>query len=193
MVRLTTGNCMRIAAVTLAGLVLAACEPTGPGYGGPDYGGPGYGGPGYGNPGGRACARIYDPVCATRGPQSQTFPNSCEAISAGWQPRHGGQCRGSGGPGYDGSDWGGRPWVGPGGQQDGGHQGRPWVGPGGQQDGGRHGRRPGTPRPERPQFCTSIYQPVCGSDGGRARTFENECLMRQAGARQVPERFCRRG
>ncbi len=177
MMRLTTGNCMRIAAVTLAGLVLAACEPTGPGggpgyggpaYGGPSYGGPSYGGPGYGNPGGRACARIYDPVCATRGPQSQTFPNSCEAISAGWEPRHGGQCRGSGGPGYGGDPR--------------------WVGPGGTNPGRRH-----SPRPEKPEFCTSIYQPVCGSDGGRARTYENECLMRKAGARQVPDRFCRRG
>jgi len=171
-----TGACIRVAAITLAGLVLASCEPTGPGYGGPGYGGPGYGGPGYGgpgygNPGGGVCARIYDPVCASRGRQSQTFPNTCEAVSAGWEPRYGGQCRGSGGPGY----------------------GNPGWGPPGGHHGGRPGGQPGTPRPERPEFCTSIYQPVCGSDGGRPRTYENECMMRQAGARQVPERYCRRG
>lgn len=183
MVRLIPGNGLRMAAVAVAGLLLAACEPTAPGYGGPGYGGPGYGGPGYGPPpgppgGGRICARIYDPVCATRGRQSQTFPNACEAQSAGWDVRYGGQCRGSGGPGYGGPGWGdpGRP---------GGHHG-------GRPGGHRPGHGPGS-RPERPDFCPQIYQPVCGSNGGRARTYGNECMMRQDGAREVPDRFCRRG
>ena len=164
-------NSLRIAAVAAAGLFIAACEPTGPGYGGPGYGGPGHGGPGGGH--GRICTRIYDPVCATRGRQSRTFPNSCEAESAGWDIRHGGQCRG------DRPD-DGRPD--PGGP--GGHHGRP--------DGHRPGDGPGS-RPDRPDFCPQIYKPVCGSNGDRARTYSNECMMRQAGAREVPERFCRRG
>ncbi|WP_158285783.1 Kazal-type serine protease inhibitor family protein [Pseudohoeflea suaedae] len=155
MVRLISGNGLRVAGIAIAGLFLAACEPTAPGYGGPGYGGPGYGPPPAPPGGGRICTRIYDPVCATRGRQSQTFPNACEAQSAGWDIRHGGQCRSSGRPGHGG------------------------PGPGS--------------RPQRPEFCTSIYQPVCGSNGGRARTYENECMMRQDGAREVPNRYCRRG
>ncbi|MAY62323.1 MAG: hypothetical protein CML29_08930 [Rhizobiales bacterium] len=172
-------NSLRIAAVAAAGLFIAACEPTPPG---PGYGGPGYGGPGYGSPGGghgRICTRIYDPVCATRGRQSQTFPNACEAQSAGWDIRHGGQCRGDG-PGYGGPGYGGPGYGGPGGH----HGSRP--------GGHRPGHGPGS-RPGRPDVCPQIYQPVCGSDGGRARTYGNECMMRQAGAREVPDRYCRRG
>ncbi|RST87470.1 peptidase [Aquibium carbonis] len=44
------------------------------------------------------CPRIYDPVCARRGPDRQTFGNSCEANAAGYRVSHPGQCRRGGGP-----------------------------------------------------------------------------------------------
>lgn len=45
------------------------------------------------------CPRIYDPVCARRGPDRQTFGNSCEANAAGYRVSYPGQCRrGGGGP-----------------------------------------------------------------------------------------------
>ncbi|MGK6312427.1 Kazal-type serine protease inhibitor family protein [Neorhizobium sp. DT-125] len=87
----------------------------------PDWGGPGrpdrpdWGGPGrpdrpdWGGPGrpdrpdrpdrpGRpeqsgACTREYRPVCGQRGPQTQTFPNACEAANSGFRVVSPGECR----------------------------------------------------------------------------------------------------
>jgi len=44
------------------------------------------------------CPRIHDPVCARRGPDRQTFGNSCEANAAGYRVSYHGQCRRGGAP-----------------------------------------------------------------------------------------------
>ena len=41
----------------------------------------------------QACTREYDPVCATRGNQTRTFANSCEARSGGFRVNNRGECR----------------------------------------------------------------------------------------------------
>lgn len=46
------------------------------------------------------CTMEYAPVCAARGPNRQTFANSCRADVAGYRILHRGQCRGD-------SQWGG--------------------------------------------------------------------------------------
>jgi len=75
----------------MALLALSGCEVQGgpPVYGpGPDF--PIYG-PDTGGP--RACPRIYDPVCGERFDNQRSFPNSCEADTAGYRIAYGGQCR----------------------------------------------------------------------------------------------------
>lgn len=42
----------------------------------------------------QVCTREYQPVCATRGRDRQTFPNACEARGAGYRIDHSGTCRG---------------------------------------------------------------------------------------------------
>lgn len=51
-------------------------------------------------PGPRICPQIFDPVCAVRRGDRQTFPNACEAEAAGYRIVRGGSCRrpGAGGP-----------------------------------------------------------------------------------------------
>lgn len=53
--------------------------------------------------------------------------------------------------------------------------------------------RPGPQRPERPQFCTSIYQPVCARQGRSEQTFPNSCEAERAGWNVVSGGECRRG
>jgi len=89
----------RIGALALLlGTLLAACvmEDEGPGPGGPSRPFP------PDRP--QFCSRQYDPVCATRGNNRQTFPNGCQAEAAGFRILRDGQCRddgwgGSGGQG----------------------------------------------------------------------------------------------
>src|SRR3954469_11167940 len=45
------------------------------------------------------CTREYDPVCARRGGDRQTFNNSCLAEEAGYRITRPGECRGDGGGG----------------------------------------------------------------------------------------------
>ena len=47
-------------------------------------------------PGPQFCTREYDPVCARRGTDRQTFANSCMAEAAGFRIIRGGECRGGG-------------------------------------------------------------------------------------------------
>jgi hypothetical protein len=44
-------------------------------------------------PGPAFCPMIYDPVCAVRRGDRETFPNACEADRAGYRVIHGGACR----------------------------------------------------------------------------------------------------
>ncbi|WP_269930703.1 Kazal-type serine protease inhibitor domain-containing protein [Aminobacter sp. HY435] len=59
-------------------------------------------------PGPQFCTREYDPVCARRGDDRQTFANGCMAEAAGYRIIRGGQCRGDNG-GWDGGNGGGNP------------------------------------------------------------------------------------
>jgi len=65
------------------------------------------------DPGPQFCTREYDPVCARRGNDRQTFANSCMAEAAGYRIIRGGECRGGGGDG--GWNGGGGGWNGGGG------------------------------------------------------------------------------
>ncbi len=98
------------------------------------------------------CSRNFDPVCAVRGGEPQTFSNACRAEAAGFRIVRGGECRNDAGPG-----WGAGP-------------------------------APGGPR-----FCTRQYDPVCARQGGRIRTFGNDCEARNAGFRIVYHGECRGG
>lgn len=104
-------------------------------------------GGGGGGDGPRACTREYDPVCARRGGNRQTFSNSCEAENAGYRVISGGECRGGGGGGGGGGG-------------------------------------------EEPRFCTREYAPVCGRRGGDRRTFPNSCEADNAGYRVISDGGC---
>ena len=54
------------------------------------------------DPGPQFCTREYDPVCARRGGDRQTFANSCMAEAAGYRIIRGGECRGGGDDGWGG-------------------------------------------------------------------------------------------
>ena len=112
-------------------------------------------------PGPQFCTREYDPVCARRGGDRQTFANSCMAEAAGYRIIRGGECRGGGGDGG---------WNGGGGNGGGGG----WNGGGGGNE----------------QFCTREYRPVCGQRGGALRTFPNACEADSAGFRVVDQGAC---
>ncbi|TIP27871.1 MAG: peptidase [Mesorhizobium sp.] len=78
-------------AILLLSAVLAACtavvvEEDGLGYRPP-------------RPEPQFCTRQYDPVCARRGGDRQTFANACLAERAGYRIISGGQCRDGGGDG----------------------------------------------------------------------------------------------
>ncbi|MCO6391459.1 peptidase [Aliihoeflea aestuarii] len=101
------------------------------------------------------CTQQFDPVCAERRGDRQTFGNACMAEAEGYRIVSSGECR-RGGGGWD------RP-------------GRPGGGPGSD--------RPGRPGPDRPQFCTREYAPVCAVQGNRQQTFGNACEAESAGWR----------
>jgi len=183
----------RLGAVVGATLFLAACEVS-------EASGPR---PGPGGPGGY-CPRIYDPVCAARGNLERTFPNSCEARSAGWRVQYDGECR---------SDWRDRDrWNRDGRDRD---RGR-WDRDRGRDRGrdGDRGRDPVRPAPQpipqpQPQpgprppappppplpdgACAQIYAPVCGQVGSQTRRFANECEMVRAGGHRVADGQCMGG
>ena len=48
------------------------------------------------------------------------------------------------------------------------------------------------PRPERPRYCPSIYDPVCARRGGDRRTFGNSCEADRAGYDVIRGGTCRR-
>lgn len=56
------------------------------------------------HPGPQFCTREYDPVCATRGNERQTFANGCMAQASGYRIIRGGECKGDG---WNGGGWNG--------------------------------------------------------------------------------------
>lgn len=127
-------------------------------------------------PGPQFCTREYDPVCARRRNESQTFANSCMAEAAGFRIVRGGECRGSSGGSGSGWNGGGGGWNGGGGG---------WNGGGGSGNGGGWNGGGGNE-----QFCTREYRPVCGQRGGTLRTFPNACEADSAGFRVVDQGQC---
>lgn len=178
----------RMAPLLFAGLGLMSCTAEG---GPPLPPGPGAQ-PGF-------CTREYDPVCAERRGNRQTFGNSCLAEQAGYRIVRGGECR---------SDGGGRPpqqfctneyapvCARRGGDtrtfgnecqaetsrysivHDGECRGSGW-------DGGGTDRPPSGDR-----FCTQQYEPVCARRGRDMRTFGNECEADAAGYRVIAGGEC---
>lgn len=54
------------------------------------------------------------------------------------------------------------------------------------------GPYPGTvPRPEHPQFCPQIYQPVCAARGRVRQTFSNSCEANASGFQVIRGGECR--
>lgn len=84
----------RKAGLAVALAALGACnvvvEDDGPGPRGPrSFDEPGF------------CTREYDPVCARRGGDRQTFSNGCLADAAGYRVIRDGECRSERGGGFD--------------------------------------------------------------------------------------------
>lgn len=137
------------------------------------------------------CTREYDPVCAERRGDRQTFSNSCMAEQAGYRIVRGGECRGGGG-GAQRPEFCTREYAPVCGRRGddirtfsnecearvadyrviaGGECRGPGLGGGG--NGGNN------------QFCTRQYDPVCARRGGDVRTFGNECEAGAAGFRVI--------
>jgi Kazal-type serine protease inhibitor domain len=104
------------------------------------------------------CPRIYQPVCATRFGERQTFPNGCVAETRGFDIIYGGECRNR----------------------------APIIDP------------PISPRPrptrtfpyDNSVVCPSIVAPVCASNRGIVRTFQNACIAQGSGFRVVGDGPC---
>ena len=139
------------------------------------------------------CSRIYDPVCAERYGNRQTFSNDCVAETRGYRVLYGGQCRLSPRPP--------RPEVCP----------QIYAPVCAERRGNREtfsndclaetrGFRvvydgecriaPRPPRPERPEVCTDEYRPVCGERNGVRRTFSNLCEGKASGFRLLYDSVC---
>lgn len=193
-------------AILLAAGTLAACQVE------VDQGGGGY------RPGPQACTMEYRPVCGARGNDLQTFANSCEARSSGYQVVGRGECRQGGRPdprpdegractreyapvcGANGRDRqtfanacearrSGYDVIGRGECQ----VRRPdsgWGGGGGDRD--RDRERPDWRDREQGQqrVCTMEYNPVCGQRGRSLKTFGNACSADAEGFRVVSPGEC---
>lgn len=181
-------------AILLAAGTLAACQVD------VDQGGGGY------RPGPQACTMEYRPVCGARGNDLQTFANSCEARSSGYQIVGRGECRQGGRP--DPRPDEGRactreyaPVCGASGRDrqtfanacEARRSGYDVIGRGECQV-----RRPdndwgnGRDRDRGEQrVCTMEYNPVCGQRGRDRRTFGNACSAGVEGYRVVSPGECR--
>ena len=146
------------------------------------------------------CTREYDPVCARRGDDRQTFANSCLADAARlphhqarrmpswrrWRRRRRGDRQGLPEEFLDpvcarrGND--SRTFANSCRADEAGfrvlYQGECGAGGGG---GGAGGDQ---------QFCTREYAPVCARRGSNVRTFPNQCEAEGAGYRVVSDRPC---
>lgn len=180
-------------AILLAAGTLAACQVD------VDQGGGGY------RPGPQACTMEYRPVCGARGNDLQTFANSCEARSSGFQVVGRGECRHSGRP--DPRPDEGRactreyaPVCGANGRDrqtfanacEARRSGYDVIGRGECQV-----RRPDRDRPDwsdgdrgEQRVCTMEYNPVCGQRGRSQRTFSNACSADAEGYRVVRPGEC---
>jgi hypothetical protein len=176
------------AAVLLFGVLLSACvveEVSGPGPG-----------PGRPFPPERPefCSREYDPVCARRGGDRQTFPNACQAEARGYRVVSDGECRRGGGS--DEPRFCTREYAPVCGRRGGNvrtfgnsceaeNAGYRII-----SDGECRGAAGGGGGMNEPRFCTREYAPVCGRRGGNVRTFGNSCEADNAGYRVISDGPC---
>ena len=142
------------------------------------------------------CTREYDPVCARRGDNRQTFANGCLAEESGYRIIRPGECRGGGGgndggPEIDracpkildpvcarrGSDT--RTFANSCRAEEAGFR---IIGEGECRGGGGGGGNE--------QFCTREYAPVCARRGPQMQTFSNQCEAEGAGYRVVSDGPC---
>lgn len=141
------------------------------------------------------CTRQYDPVCARRGGDRQTFPNACQAEAAGYRVIRGGECRGGGGGGGEDPRFCTREYDPVCGRRGGDRRtfsnsceaenaGYRIISDGECRGGGGGGGG------EEPRFCTREYRPVCGRRGGAVQTFGNSCEADNAGYRVISDGPC---
>lgn len=184
--RLSTWMTIPVGSLLLAGLALASCtvvgeEPFPPGSGsGPRPG---------------ICTREYDPVCAERRGERQTFGNACLAEHAGYRIVRRGECRSEGGGrppqfctneyapvcarrGSDTRTFGNECQA---------EASRYRVLHSGECRGSGWGGG-GLPSGER--VCTQQYDPVCARRGRDVRTFGNQCAADAAGYRVISGGEC---
>ncbi len=139
------------------------------------------------------CPRVYDPVCAERYGNRETFSNDCVAETRGYLVLYGGQCRISPRPP--------RPQACP----------RIYAPVCATRGGtietfsndciaetrgyrvvydGQCRTEPRPPRPPRPEVCSDEYRPVCGERDGVRRTFSNVCEGKASGFRLLYDSVC---
>ncbi len=109
------------------------------------------------------CPRIYQPVCATRFGERETFPNACVAETRGFDIIYGGECRRR--PPYIDPPISPRPLP-----------PRP---------------RPLPPFPDDTGVvCPTVIAPVCARNRGIVRTFQNACIAQGSGFRVIDDGPC---
>ncbi len=106
------------------------------------------------------CPRIYQPVCATRFGERETFSNACVAESRGFDIVYGGECRRR--PLISEPDYPPAP--------------RP--------------RNPRPFPDDNGVVCPAFEAPVCARRGGIVRTFQNACIAQGSGFSVVDDGPC---
>jgi Kazal-type serine protease inhibitor domain len=138
------------------------------------------------------CSREYDPVCARRSGDRQTFPNACQAEAAGYRVISDGECRRGG---FDEPRFCTREYAPVCGRRGGsvrtfGNSCEAEVAgyriiSDGECRGAGDGFGGGESR-----LCPREYAPVCGRRGGSTRTFGNSCEADVAGYRVISDGPC---
>lgn len=187
--RLSAGIASRVAPLLLAGIPLISCtvvaeEPFPPGSGpGPRPG---------------ICASEYDPVCAERRGDRQSFGNACLAQQAGFRIVRRGECRSEGGgrpPQFCTNEYapvcarrgsGMRSF----GNECQAEASRYRILYSGECRGSNWGGGGGGPPSGAERFCTQQYDPVCARRGRDVRTFGNQCEADAAGFRVISGGEC---
>jgi len=157
---------------------------------------------------GPVCPQIYDPVCAERRGDERTFPNACEARTAGWRIVADGQCRADYSRDYRDRDY-----------RDRDYRSRDYKRSSGsnrydnQRSKDRRPVQPATPvRPAKPArtappvrqstpvkpklpagACPQVFEQVCGQLNNATQRYMNRCELLRAGAVEVPAGMCMGG
>lgn len=151
------------------------------------------------------CTMEYNPVCAIRGRQRETFSNACQARARGFDVIGRGECRPQGRPDPEERPQFCTREYNPVCARRGNRtqtfsnactaeaDGFRVIGRGECRSDERPGGGIDLPdeRPEsRPGVCTREYAPVCGRRGDRTRTFPNSCMADAEGFRIIDNNAC---